>query len=568
MLDFQVFPTQTVYTFQQDGVQLVLTFSTPAVWNYLCRFPVTFLSYYVRSVDGRNHTVRLYYDNSAEGTVSDNSHIVTWERVNVSKNYDTMRIGNFHQNYCYQSNDRIDWGYWFVQVAADPSVSTSMAYTELSRMSFITNSPLPPDDKNQPRPCDDMTPALAVAWDLGVVSPGVTLSRSLTLAYDQVYSINYFGTLMAPQWRQEFGSAEKMLAEVNRDELMMTMDSEDDRITSQLYAEGGSNYTTISSLAWRQATGATVAVYNQVTDETWMFMKEISSDGDVSTVDVVYPASPLFLWNYNGSFSPIKLILLPILNYANNQTAKYGLNVTYNLSWAPHHLGRWPVCDLPPYLQEQMPMEESGNMLIMLAYLVKRDGDLSFLEPYWNLLSIWGEYLAASLPDPQDQLCTDDFEGPSPHNSNLAVKGMVGLRAYAYLLEKNKEAKEAEELEKMDLNFTKIWWLDSMDGVIELHSRLQYNLHDTWSLKYNFLFRQVMNFTDIFTDEDITRELKFYMTRINEFGIPLDDRQAYTKADWQMWVAAMGTQDQFETITDLVYAFADNTPNMVPMTDW
>jgi hypothetical protein len=150
----------------------------------------------------------------------------------------------------------------------------------------------------------------------------------------------------------------------------------------------------------------------------------------------------------------------------------------------------------------------------------------------------------------------------------MPLQGMVGLRAYAYLLEKNKEAKEAEELEKMDLNFTKIWWLDSMDGVIELHSRLQYNLHDTWSLKYNFLFRQVMNFTDIFTDEDITRELKFYMTRINEFGIPLDDRQAYTKADWQMWVAAMGTQDQFETITDLVYAFADNTPNMVPMTDW
>jgi hypothetical protein len=28
--------------------------------------------------------------------------------------------------------------------------------------------------------------------------------------------------------------------------------------------------------------------------------------------------------------------------------------------------------------------------------------------------------------------------------------------------------------------------------------------------------QQVMNFTDIFTDEDITRELKFYMTRINE----------------------------------------------------
>ena len=96
-----------------DHLYYFMQFSTPAVWNYLYSFPVTFLSYYVRSVDGRNHTVRLYYDNSAEvpkimlgtwfqiitmqGTVSDNSHFVVWERVNVSQNYDTMRIGNFHQ---------------------------------------------------------------------------------------------------------------------------------------------------------------------------------------------------------------------------------------------------------------------------------------------------------------------------------------------------------------------------------------------------------------------------------------------------------------------------------------
>ena len=53
-----------------------------------------------------------------------------------------------------------------------------------------------------------------------------------------------------------------------------------------------------------------------------------------------------------------------------------------------------------------------------------------------------------------------------------------------------------------------------------------------------------------------------------QFGIPLDNRQEYTKADWEMWVAAMGTQDQFETITNLVYNFAHYTPNRVPMSDW
>ena len=35
---------------------------------------------------------------------------------------------------------------------------------------------------------------------------------------------------------------------------------------------------------YRQVFGATVGVYNNVTGDWWMFLKEISSDGDVSTV--------------------------------------------------------------------------------------------------------------------------------------------------------------------------------------------------------------------------------------------------------------------------------------------
>ena len=39
-----------------------------------------------------------------------------------------------------------------------------------------------------------------------------------------------------------------------------------------------------------------------------------------------------------------------------------------------------------------------------------------------KLLIMWGDYIASGLPDPGNQLCTDDFEGPSPHNVNLATK--------------------------------------------------------------------------------------------------------------------------------------------------
>ena len=39
-----------------------------------------------------------------------------------------------------------------------------------------------------------------------------------------------------------------------------------------------------------------------------------------------------------------------------------------------------------------------------------------------KLLIGWGNFIEASLPDPGDQLCTDDFEGKTAHNVNLAAK--------------------------------------------------------------------------------------------------------------------------------------------------
>jgi hypothetical protein len=71
-------------------------------------------------------------------------------------------------------------------------------------------------------------------------------------------------------------------------------------------------------------------------------MKEISSDGDVSTVDVIFPAAPLILLLNPELF---RLINAPILAYGNNETHIYGNGVDYNLPWAPHHLGNKFIYD-------------------------------------------------------------------------------------------------------------------------------------------------------------------------------------------------------------------------------
>lgn len=87
-----------------------------------------------------------------------------------------------------------------------------------------------------------------------------------------------------------------------------------------------------------------------------------------------------------------------------------------------------------------MPVEESGNLLMIIATLVKYsklqgvDYQSLIFPKYAALIKSWADFLIVGdgvLPDPDDQLSTDDFLGPSPHNTNLALKGIVGLGCYA-----------------------------------------------------------------------------------------------------------------------------------------
>jgi len=54
--------------------------------------------------------------------------------------------------------------------------------------------------------------------------------------------------------------------------------------------------------------------------------------------------------------------------YGNNET-----NIPYNKPWAPHHLGYYPVGNILPSKQEDMPVEETANMLLMLVAAIQRE---------------------------------------------------------------------------------------------------------------------------------------------------------------------------------------------------
>jgi hypothetical protein len=162
-----------------------------------------------------------------------------------------------------------------------------------------------------------------------------------------------------------------------------------------------------------------------------MFMKEISSDGNISTIDVLYPSFPVFL--YANPYL-LRLQLDPLLDYA--ESGKWPQ------AYAEHDIGSsYPRADgHNDGGGENMPVEESANMLIMAAsylrYAPVADAQ-AYAKLHYKILKQWADYLLSVPPggtscnalDPQFQNQTDDFTGPIAHSVNLALKGIIGVGA-------------------------------------------------------------------------------------------------------------------------------------------
>ena len=65
------------------------------------------------------------------------------------------------------------------------------------------------------------------------------------------------------------------------------------------------------------------------------------------------------------------------------------------------------------------------------------------------------------------------------------------------------------------------------------------------------------------------KELKYYLTKQNPFGLPLDSRKEYTKSDWIMWTASMSEDmETFQQFINPLYKYVNETTTRVPISDW
>ena len=368
-------------------------------------------------------------------------------------------------------------------------------------------------------------------------------------------------TKLRPYWRKDGAEASDLINAAVDDYNSLAQECErfDAQLTADLQRAGGEKYAKIAALAYRHcfAAGKFVADRN---GQPLQFCKENHSNGCIATSDVFYPMAPQFLL-----MGPTltKSVLVPFMEYAASERWRF--------PFAPHDLGTYPKANGQRYgggeksEQNQMPVEESGNMLILFAALAKMEGNADFAARYWDQLSQWADYLQAKGFDPENQLCTDDFAGHLAHNVNLSAKAICGLASYAMLCEMRGKRAEAEKYAKLAKGFAKKWAEEASSGD---HYRLAFDRPKTWSQKYNLVWDRILGF-GLFPDKVVKTETAYYRKVQNKYGLPLDSRSDYTKLDWVLWTATLtNDRDDFEAIVGPVYRFLNETPDRFPMTDW
>ncbi len=544
--DIRIRPLVSEYDFLNDEIKLTFRTWSPFLFDdfHIMSAPAAFLECDVEAVDGKQHNVSVSFTGYDELCMGKKKKLVS-KHTEYHEGRTIAKMGLTRQTPLNDSGDTFaaDWGYVCMcgkESKATPeglAVSDSAVITDKTSFTFL-------------------------------------------IAYDDVYSINYFGQFLKGLWTERFDSIEDVITYFlnNRDKLYSRVMNQENTVLSDA-EKFGEDYQKILSAATRQIFAGHKLVRSKKGHLLYL-SKECHSNGCINTVDVSYPAAPMFLL-----YAPelIKAMLVGIFRFAKSDLWK--------ARFAPHDIGRYPlacgqVYALKPhhhiiphkvsykkiykkrsfniYMNEfQMPVEECGNMLVLsyTYYLFTKDS--AFLEKNLGLLEKWASYLKEAGVVLSRELCTDDFAGHSVKNVNLAIKGIMGIACFAKICEALGITNDCMETAKV--------YADKL--IAECNTDKDFlpfsiGKNESWSLKYNLVWDKLLSFR-LFDEKLYKGESEKYRQELNEYGVPLDFRKTFTKTDWMLWAACLDEDDRnVRLFSSAIVKYLADTKDKNCFSDW
>ncbi|KAI0358681.1 hypothetical protein OH77DRAFT_1421109 [Trametes cingulata] len=545
-----VTPTRSIFAMRAGPMNVTISYLSPIVptdW-VLQSLPFSYVFVEATSLDGRPHDIQLYSELTGEWLSDDWSRSIQWD-------HDVTNGGIVHhiqletpQRFT-EVNQQARDGEAYFAMGARPGITWQIAADSSCRSQFHTYGNLTSVSSEAFRPISMDTPVFAVAVDLGQVQ-STPSPVTWAMGYVRNPSIAYTaadGTThnLSPYFVTRYGDAGIMEA-INDFtaafpealERAIAMDNVIIGNASKISTE----YADLVSLAARQVLGSLDITIATGTDgkpnatDVKIFMKEIgaaTSYGRVNPVEQIFAALPTLLYLNASLVGPL---LVPLLDAQGNESgepyAAQDIGPAY-----PNATGTRGV--------HQQGIEQSGNMLIMLS-LAKR----------------WTDYLVQNTLSFSDQLSADTEIPNSPNMTNLAVKGIIGIKAMAEMsraLGEDVNAKRYNVRSQRQRKGRMTQLILAQDQAAALgaswhslalssdgdHLLGVYGDQESWSLMYNLYYDRLLG-TNIVNQMVLENQTAYYKTLLEtsagEFGLPIANNVGgITNAAWLLFTAATVT---------------------------
>jgi hypothetical protein len=539
--------THTTFTLSAGNIDFVLDFFSPvAPADYVRQsLPFSYLTVSASPTDGNTHEVQVYSD-------IDDSWIARFGTAPVNFTYKSTVANNhlltltshvsapFTQGGEGIKNEMPAWGsavYCTTQSGQSLEALVGEVYTV--RNGFATNGTLIGHS--------DWVSGGVAGFSHGLGNISSTMNVTFAVGLWQQAAINYVNNSRTGYFMSSCADVNACCAHAMEDFEAAEAEGRalDAWVSQSTYAVAGANYSSLATLSLRQAFGAielTIPVDSLNTSNVMAFLKEISSDGNVNTVDVIYPMSPVL---YVMAPEYLRFLLEPIMQcmaagYYDHPYAIHDIGPTYPdaTCWT----GQWPWPSGP----EVMPVEESADLILVAATYQAATGDSAWANRYRSVFQGYADFLIQNGTSPSKQLSSDDGSGALPNQTSLAIKSAVAINAFGKMFNMNNYS-------EVGLEFARTIYEDGL-GLASDRAHFTYieGRDDTWHLEYNFYVDVLLNLST-FPSSAYALQTAYYPNIRGPYGVPLANSSPWSKTDWQIWTAAtaMAPGVQNTTIRDM-----------------